>query len=182
MPQIGAENRACREAVFTKPEYGQFAFRMPIESDKPTPEQLSDPTRARPDERPQLTAFFGELKHCREIFTQKLAGLLPEMVPVGEETAALTDALRARLLVGDATWGDTNVRALTLAAEGKAKWVAAIQSVNAGLAASHAAEMNNRAATAAVFAGALGAAAGAAAAPRYYVPVRPVVVNNFYRR
>jgi hypothetical protein len=182
MPQVSAENRACREAVYAKPEHGRFSSRLPMDAEKPTPEQLSDPTRVVLSDRQPLTSFFGELNQCRDAFTHKLARALPEMVPLREESAALTDAMRARLLVGEATWGDTNIRALTLSAEHRAKWLAGVQSVNAGLAASHAAEMNDRAATAAIFAGALGAAAGAAAAPRYYVPARPVVVNNFYRR
>jgi hypothetical protein len=181
LPQIAAQNTACREAVYAKPEHGEYSQRMPIDPEKPTPSQLSDMTRVAPHQRYPLSMFFGDLNRCRDIATQRFANALPEMVPTREETAALTDANRARLLAGEIAWGDANSRALALSAENRAKWSSGMQSVGANLAASHAAEMQDRAATAAVVANVLGAAAAASAGPRYYAP-RPVVVNHFHVR
>jgi hypothetical protein len=69
-------------------------------------DQLSDPTRATPDQVAAIRTLYPRLNECRKIALNGLSIVEPGLVPIFARTYAAADDDVIRLIQGQLTWGE----------------------------------------------------------------------------
>jgi hypothetical protein len=134
----------CSAEVYNSPEYAPIRRHVPLRTTDITLEQLSDATKATPEEIAIITATHPRLQQCRRAALEQIAQTTPTIVPIALTLIDKGENSLVDLVQRKQSWGDHVRRVKTAYTEASEQYAQESQRIVSGLELSHEAELARR--------------------------------------
>ncbi len=138
------EMAVCLQAVYSSPEYDPLRKHIPLDVRTATLEQLTDTNFATDAEIKAVLVLHPRTQECRTAFFNKVANVVPTMVPLYTEVMTKSEDSLIDLVQRKQSWGDHIRRVRDISAATQAKITAEAQRITSGLNQEHQAELAQR--------------------------------------
>jgi hypothetical protein len=163
----GQEMYACAMAVYDSAEFAPLREHIAIPPDRPSLEQLSDPSPATDGQIRLLLAAHPKVQACRQQLLDRLTASTPSFAAILATLYAKADDSLIQLISKKESWGEHTTQVRDLAVEARNELTAEAERITAALQQSHEAELAQRQA----------AAQAAAAAFAQYAQTQQIINN-----
>jgi hypothetical protein len=143
-----AELKTCLAGVYALPEADPLRDRMSLDTRDTTLDQLTDKTKATPEQIGAIKFLHPKAGQCRKVALEKIELVEPGAATIFAEEMNKSETALIQLIEGNTTWGAYNAARKENIAAATPKLVAEHQQMMNGLQRSHEAELAQRQAAA----------------------------------